>query len=97
MQGYGNVGSWSVVFLKQLGIRIVAVSDSKGGILSNEGLDPERIQTHKTETGSVIGLKGTQEISNDELLGLDVDILIPAALENAITERNASSIKAKIV
>jgi glutamate dehydrogenase (NAD(P)+) len=97
VQGYGNVGSWSAVFLKELGLRVLAVSDSKGGIVSNEGLDPQKIQAHKDETGSVIGLKGTHEISNDELLELDVDILVPAALENAITDRNASKIKAKIV
>jgi glutamate dehydrogenase (NAD(P)+) len=97
VQGYGNVGSWSAVFLKELGVKVIAVSDSKGGVSSNNGLDPKEIQSHKDHTGSVIGLKGTQEISNDELLELDVDILIPAALENAITGRNASKIKARIV
>ncbi|MCL5066942.1 MAG: Glu/Leu/Phe/Val dehydrogenase [Thaumarchaeota archaeon] len=97
VQGYGNVGSWSAVFLKELGLKVVAVSDSKGGIYSRAGLDPQRIQAHKEDSGSVVGLEGTTEISNEELLKLDVDILIPAALENAITERNASEIKAKIV
>ena len=97
VQGYGNAGSWSAVFLNELGVKVVAVSDSKGGVISKEGLDPQRIQDHKNRTGSVIGLSGTQEISNDELLELDVDILVPAALENAITAKNASEIKARIV
>ncbi|MGI0079547.1 MAG: Glu/Leu/Phe/Val family dehydrogenase, partial [Nitrososphaerales archaeon] len=97
VQGYGNAGSWSAVFLKELGVKIVAVSDSKGGIKSNQGLDPREVQKHKEEAGSVVGLEGTREISNEELLELDVDILIPAALENSITGKNASRIKAKIV
>ncbi len=97
VQGYGNVGSWSAVFLKELGVKVVAVSDSKDGIMSKQGLDPRKVQLHKDKTGSVVGLEGTQEISNEELLESEVDILIPAALENAITDRNASRIKAKIV
>ncbi|MDG6907543.1 MAG: Glu/Leu/Phe/Val dehydrogenase [Nitrososphaerota archaeon] len=97
VQGYGNVGSWCAVFLKEHGVRVLAVSDSKGGILAKEELDPQKIQEHKKKTGSVVGLEGTHEISNEELLELDVDFLIPAALENAITEKNASKIRAKIV
>ncbi len=68
VQGYGNAGSWSAVFLKELGVKIVAVSDSKGGIKSNQGLDPREVQKHKEEAGSVVGLEGTREISNEELL-----------------------------
>ena len=97
VQGYGNAGSWSAVFLKELGVKVVAVSDSKGGIKSESGLDPAKVQAHKDKTGSVVGLEGTSEISNEELLELHVDILIPAALENAITAKNASDVKAKIV
>jgi glutamate dehydrogenase (NAD(P)+) len=97
VQGYGNAGSWSAVFLKELGVRVVGASDSKGGIRSDLGLDPAKVQSHKDKTGSVVGLQGTSEISNEELLELDVDILIPAALENAITARNAPRVKAKII
>jgi len=97
VQGYGNAGSWSAIFLQELGVKVVAVSDSKGGIKSESGLDPAKVQLHKDKTGSVVGLAGTSEISNEELLESEVDILIPAALENAITAKNASSVKAKII
>jgi glutamate dehydrogenase (NAD(P)+) len=97
VQGYGNAGYWSAVFLNELGVKVVGVSDSRGGITYNHGLDPAKVQKHKEETGSVVGFKGSQEISNEELLELDVDILIPAALENMITSKNASKIKAKII
>ncbi|SRR5579875_1142485 len=97
VQGYGNVGYWSAVFLNEIGVNVVAVSDSGGGIYSKNGLDPRKVEEHKREKGSVVGFEGTDEISNDELLELNVDILIPAALENAITEKNASKVKARIV
>lgn len=97
VQGYGNAGSWAAVFLNELGVKLVAVGDSKGGITATRGIDPRNAIEHKEETGSVVGLKGTRDITNEELLELDVDILIPAALENTITDRNASRIKAKIV
>jgi glutamate dehydrogenase (NAD(P)+) len=97
VQGYGNAGSWSAVFLKELGVKVLAVSDSKGGIYQKEGLDPKKVEAHKEKTGSVVGLTGTKEISNEELLESEVDILIPAALENAITGQNASKVKAKII
>jgi glutamate dehydrogenase (NAD(P)+) len=97
VQGYGNVGYWSAVFLHEHGVRVLAVSDSKGGIYSKSGLDPKSVLSFKEKTGSVVGFPGSQEISNNDLLELEVDILIPAALESAITERNASKIKAKII
>jgi len=98
VQGYGNAGYYAAYLTKSLlGCRIVAVSDSKGGIFSKEGLDPEEVRKHKAKTGSVINFPNTKAISNEELLELDVDILIPAALENVITEKNAPNIKAKIV
>lgn len=97
VQGYGNAGSWSAVFLRELGVNVVAASDSQGAIHSKSGLDPQRVQQHKDKTGSVIGLQGSEEIDPNELLELDVDILIPAALENSITERNAPKVKAKII
>ncbi len=98
VQGYGNAGSWAAVFLHELGVKVVAVSDSQGGITATQGLDPQKVLKHKEETGSVVGFKGgAREITNEDLLELDVDILVPAALENVITGKNASNIKAKIV
>jgi glutamate dehydrogenase (NAD(P)+) len=98
VQGYGNAGYYAAHLVKSLfGSKIVAISDSKGGIFSKEGLDPGAVQEHKASTGSVINYSNSTPISNEELLELDVDILVPAALENVITEKNASNIKAKII
>jgi glutamate dehydrogenase (NAD(P)+) len=98
VQGYGNAGYYAAYLGKSLfGCKIVAVSDSKGGIFSKQGLEPEVVKRHKARTGSVIKLAGTKPISNKEILELKVDILIPAALENVITEKNAPRIKARIV
>jgi glutamate dehydrogenase (NAD(P)+) len=98
VQGYGNAGYHAAKLVRSLlGCKVVAVSDSKGGIFSKEGLDPDAVYEHKAKTGSVINFPNTKTISNEELLELEVDILIPAALENVITEKNASKIKAKIV
>ncbi len=97
IQGYGNAGSISAHLLKELGVKVIAVSDSKGGIINRDGLDPDEVLKHKSETGSVINFPGSQPISNHDLLELDVDILVPAALENVITEKNAGNIKAKII
>ncbi|NQT71827.1 MAG: Glu/Leu/Phe/Val dehydrogenase [Chloroflexi bacterium] len=98
IQGYGNAGYHAARLCKELfGSRVVAVSDSKGGIFNSEGLDSEIIYDHKVKTGSVTNLPNAQVISNEDLLELDVDVLIPGALENVITERNAKNIKAKIL
>ena len=98
VQGYGNAGYYVAYLAKSLlGCKIVAVSDSKGGIFTKEGLDPEEVRKHKDKTGSVINFPNTKAISSEDLLELEVDILIPAALENVITEKNAPNIKAKIV
>jgi len=98
IQGYGNAGSHAAYIGKSLfGSKIVAISDSKGGVYNTEGLDPEAVTGYKAKTGSVINLPNAEPISNDELLELDVDILIPAALESVITEENATNINAKIV
>jgi len=83
--------------LHRLGCKIIAVSDSKGGIYKPDGLDPEEVFEHKEMTGSVVNYSGSKEISNEHLLTLQCDILVPAALENQITKANASNIKAKIV
>ncbi len=98
IQGYGNAGQFAALLGQELlGAKIVAVSDSRGGIYNPDGLDPQAVIDHKAATGSVVGFPGTQEISNADLLELDVDILAPAALENQITGENAARIKAKII
>jgi len=98
IQGYGNAGYYAAVLLKKTyGCNIFAVSDSKGGIMSDKGLDPEAVAKHKEATGSVVDFKGTKPVSNQDILELDVDILVAAALENVITDANAGKVKAKIV
>ncbi len=98
VQGYGNAGSNIAVFMNDtLGSKIVAVSDSKGGIYNKQGLDPHKVSQHKAKTSSVINFPGAENISNEELLELDADVLCPSALENVITEENAARIKAKII
>jgi glutamate dehydrogenase (NAD(P)+) len=97
IQGFGNVGSVSAELLAGIGARIVAVTDWKGGVQNPKGLDltqlKQHVQTHKT----VDGFPGGSELSNDDLWALDVDVLIPAALENQITMDNAPAIRAKVV
>lgn len=98
IQGYGNAGSHAASLCASMfGSRVVAVCDSAGGIHCTSGIDCETAQECKSKTGSVCHLANGDPISNEELLELDVDILIPAALENVITERNAPRIKAKII
>ena len=97
VQGYGNAGSIAARLIKEVGVKVIAVSDSKGGIFDPTGLDPDKVLEHKSKTESVIGYPGSDDISNEDLLTIDCDILIPAALENVITKKNASDIKAKIV
>jgi glutamate dehydrogenase (NAD(P)+) len=97
IQGYGNAGSFAhKLGVELLGLKVVAVSDSRGGIYTEDGLDYDAVLAHKQKTGSVIGFPGTKEVSNEELLELDVDVLVPSALENVITEANAGRIKAKV-
>ncbi len=98
IQGYGNAGQFAHSLGEELlGLKVVAVSDSKGGIYNPDGLDSQAVLAHKQETGSVVDFPGAQNITNAELLELDVTVLIPAALENQITADNAANIKAKIV
>jgi len=98
IQGYGNAGQFAhLLGVELLGLKVVAVSDSKGGIYNPDGLDPQAVLEHKRKTGSVVDFPGAKNISNAELLELDVVVLIPAALENQITSANADRIKAKIV
>jgi glutamate dehydrogenase (NAD(P)+) len=98
IQGYGNAGQFAHSLGQELlGLKVVAVSDSKGGIYNPDGLDAETVTSHKQETGSVIDFVDAQTISNAELLELDVVVLLPSALENQITGANAGDVKARIV
>jgi glutamate dehydrogenase/leucine dehydrogenase len=97
VQGFGNVGWNAAKIAHDLGCKIVAVSDSSGGIYFSKGLDPRQVYEHKLKTGSVVKCKGCKTVTNEELLETECDILIPAALESQITKTNADKIKAKIV
>ena len=97
VQGYGNAGYFSAQFLHQDGCRIVGVSDSQGGIYNPKGLDPGDVLRYKEQTRTVVGYPGADTISNEELLELPCEILIPAALEKQLTAKNAPNVKAKVV
>ena len=97
IQGFGNVGTYTHQFLEEMGVKVLAVSDSKGGILKKTGIPFREVMAHKKKTGSVIGFPGSEMITNEDVLEMDVDILVPAALEGVITERNARSIRAKLI
>ncbi len=99
VQGFGNAGQFAATLHKEIlgGGKLVAVSDSRGGIYAKQGIDAAEIVRHKLESGKVEGFPATTPISNGELLELDVDILYPAALESVITESNAANIKAKLI
>lgn len=97
VQGFGNVGSYTALILKEYGARVVAVSNSRICIYSDKGIDVEKLMEYRGKTGNISGFEGTEEIPKDEIFTLDVDILVPAALENVITTQNADKIKAKIV
>jgi glutamate dehydrogenase/leucine dehydrogenase len=97
VQGFGNAGAIAAGFLQELNSKVIAVSDSRGGIINRDGLDIPKVVEYKAKTGSVVGYPGADSISNDDLLQLDCDILIPAALENVITKDNANKVKAKII
>ncbi|HVR88612.1 MAG TPA: Glu/Leu/Phe/Val dehydrogenase [Candidatus Limnocylindria bacterium] len=97
VQGFGNAGSFSAKLMHELGATVVGLSDTQGGIHNPKGIDPNKVDAYKRETGSVVGFPGADKVSNAELLELDCDILIPAAIENQIGEQNAPRIKAKLV
>jgi glutamate dehydrogenase/leucine dehydrogenase len=97
VQGYGNAGAHAARFAQHAGARIVAVSDSRAAIASAGGLDAAAVLAHKEATGSVAGFPGAEEIPGPSLLELECDVLIPAALENQITEANAAQVRAKLV
>ena len=98
IQGYGNAGQFAHILGQELlGLRVVAVSDSRGGVYNAKGLDARAVIAHKEKTGSVVEFPGADSVTNEELLELDVTVLVPAALENQITAANAERIKARIV
>ena len=97
IQGFGNVGSFAHMFLEEAGVKVVAVSDSKGGAYKKNGIWFNEVSAYKKKTGNIVNMPESEPITNEELLELDVDILVPAALEDVITEKNASKIKAKLV
>ena len=98
IQGFGNVGGNAALLAGPLcGCRVIAVSDSSGGVMNRDGLDILKLMDHKKRTGSVKNSGLGEEITNSQLFGLDVEILIPAALENAITVDNADTIKARVI
>jgi len=98
VQGFGNAGSVCVNLLNdEQGAKIVAASDSKGGIYKADGFNPHALEQHKAKTGSVVGFPGAKAISNEELLELKVDILVPAALENQLGPKNADKVQAKLI
>ncbi len=97
VQGFGNAGQFAAQLLEEMGVKIVAVSDSQGGIYNKDGVSVGSARTHKEKTGSVVGFPGSKSISNEEILLTDCTILVPAALENQITKENAGKVLAKLV
>ena len=97
VQGYGNAGNFSAKFLQELGAKLIAANDSSGGIYNPEGMDAFELKKYKDEHGELHGFPGSKDISNEELLTLECDILVPAAMENQINEKNAHKIKAKMI
>jgi glutamate dehydrogenase (NAD(P)+) len=97
VQGFGNVGSWFARLVGELGCRVVAVSDVNGGIHREDGLDVDAVFAHAQESGSVVDFPGADAISNDELIELEVDVLVPAALDRVVNERNAGRVRAHVI
>ena len=97
IQGYGKVGWNAARLLQEQGCKIIGVSDSTGGIYNKDGINPIKVYQHKKQTGSVLGSKEGKDITNKELLELKCDVLIPAAIENQINEKNAGNINASII
>jgi glutamate dehydrogenase (NAD/NADP) (EC 1.4.1.3) len=97
VQGFGNVGTYTVKFLSEMGAKVIGVSDSKGGVIDPEGLDYNELLKVKRATGSVMNYPKGKKVTNEELLTSECDILIPAALENVIHRGNAEKVKAKLI
>jgi glutamate dehydrogenase (NAD(P)+) len=97
VQGFGNVGRYLAKFIHEQGAKVIAVSDSTSGVFNPNGIDIDLALAHKQETGALAGLRGTESITNEELLVLECDVLAPCALEQVITSENADKVKAKII
>ncbi len=97
IQGFGNVGSWTARSMHERGARVVGVSDRFGGIYNSKGLDLRQLMHYMAESGTVTGFPNADSLNNQELLELEVDILVPAALEGQITKENASRVRAKVI
>jgi len=97
VQGYGNVGTWTAVILQEMGAKMIAASDVKGGAYNANGMDANELVKYTQKTGSVVDYPGTKSISNEELLTTKCDILVPAAMENQITDENAQKIRCRIL
>jgi glutamate dehydrogenase (NAD(P)+) len=97
IQGFGNAGAIAAQLFQETGARIIAVGDSRGGICKETGLDLSEVASHKARAGSVVGTPNTRTISNEELLTLECDVLIPAALENQIRRDNAAAVRARLI
>jgi glutamate dehydrogenase len=97
VQGFGNVGSYTALILQKYGAKIVAISNSRTCIYSEKGIDVEKLIEYREKTGNIAGFADTKELTKEEIFALDVDIFVPAALENVITSQNADKIKAKII
>jgi glutamate dehydrogenase (NAD(P)+) len=97
VQGFGNAGAIAARLLSEKKAKVIAISDSRGGVFNSRGIDPTKALRYKERSGTVVGMPGASRISNDDLLTLKCDILVPAALENVITLHNAEQIKAKII
>jgi glutamate dehydrogenase (NAD(P)+) len=97
IQGFGNVGSWTARSMHERGARIVAVSDKFGAIYNSNSLDLRLLTRHVAETGSVVGFAQAEALTNSELLELEVDVLVPAAMEGQLTRQNADRVRAKVV
>jgi glutamate dehydrogenase (NAD(P)+) len=97
VQGFGNVGSHAVQLLEEMGCIVVGVSDVQGGVHNPRGLSHTGLMTHVRQAGSLAGYEGGEAMTNEELLELECDVLIPAAIENVLTEENADAVKATVV
>jgi len=97
IQGFGNAGSNAALIWSKAGHSVIAVSDSKSAVYNKNGLDVEKLIDYKKETGSLLNFSNSENITNEKLLELETDLLIPAAFENQITDHNANKIKAKVI
>ena len=97
VQGFGQVGSWTVRLAAEMGCNIVGVGDNSGAIYSSSGIDVDRLFRHKQETGTVVGFPGADQLTNEELLKIECDFLVPAAIERVIHAKNAPKIKAAVI